>query len=300
MSTVGDNKMMVVAWDEKYEQQALALLKKYEETSLFLLENLKTYGSKLTTASYSANYKCLVEDDEVVAVFALTRIGNLLLQTDRKREYAAMIVAACLQEPIALRGVVGAWDIAQPIWNFAKNKITALKETFAQQEILFALDLQCLPVLQEKHMIRYLNSSDYMKWSSLNKEFLSALNIDQGEDEIAMKQRFIQASENQCWFGLFVDNELVAMASFLACIDNVGQIGGVCTTASMRKQGLSKELISRLILDGKVNKNLKKIILFTGINNTAAIGLYEGLGFKRIGYFGLLFGELINGKECKD
>ena len=59
----------------------------------------------------------------------------------------------------------------------------------------------------------------------------------------------------------------------------------------MRKQGLAKALIYQMALDGKVNKSLDEVILFTTEDNYPAIKLYDGLDFKRIGYFGLLFGE---------
>ena len=110
--------IQVVNWNKQLEQQAYELLNKYEETSLFLLLNLKTYGPKLTEASYSADFKCLIKDGQVIAVFALTKVGNLLIQADRKADYSAIIVDECLKEPIPLRRIVGEWSLAKRILDY--------------------------------------------------------------------------------------------------------------------------------------------------------------------------------------
>ena len=46
-----------------------------------------------------------------------------------------------------------------------------------------------------------------------------------------------------------------------------------------------------LIRDCIQGLQLEKLILFTGENNLAALGLYGSLGFERSGDFALLFGS---------
>ena len=79
---------------------ALGLLERFEETSLFLLGNLAEHGPVLGPALTSGNFKCVVDDGQVVAVFGLSRNGNLCLQSDRQRDYSRLILDACAQEPI--------------------------------------------------------------------------------------------------------------------------------------------------------------------------------------------------------
>jgi ribosomal protein S18 acetylase RimI-like enzyme len=44
------------------------------------------------------------------------------------------------------------------------------------------------------------------------------------------------------------------------------------------------------MLNGKTNKHMDKIVLFAEENNTAAINLYESIGFKQIGFFAYVWG----------
>jgi 8-oxo-dGTP diphosphatase len=284
------NAIKVVNWNKQLEQQAYELLNKHEETSMFLLSNLKTYGPKLTGASYSANFKCLVKDNQVVAVFALTKIGNLLIQTDRRADYSAIIVDECLKEPISLLGIVGEWSLAKQILDYVKNKIPSFNKVLSKKSILFELALSDFSSVNTNFNIRYLEPSDYAGWNSLNKALLSERDLNQNEDESDKYQRFLENTKQKYLFGIFVDNKLASTASFVSCVDKIGQIGDIFTITEMRKKGLAKKLICQLILDGKINKHLEKVILFTGEDNHVAIKLYENIGFKRIGYFGLFFG----------
>lgn len=285
------NNIEVIEFDKKFEQQTYKLLNTYKESSMFLLSNLKTYGSKLTDASYSANFKCLIQNNKVVAVFALTRIGSLLIQTDRNVDYSTIIVDECLKEPIPLRGIIGDYKLAKQILDVAKNEIQSFEKTADKKSILFQLIVSNLPYIESNLCIRYLKSSDYAEWSSAYKDFSSTLNLitDKNEDSSSRYKRFLDGVKCNYLFGLFVNNKLAAIASFIVCYDKIGQIGSVFTIPEMRKQGLAKELIYQIALDGKINKHLHEVILFTSEDNYPAIKLYEGLDFKRIGYFGLFF-----------
>lgn len=286
-----NDNIKVINWNKDLEQQALDLLNKYKESSLFLLSNIKTYGSKLTDASYSANFKCLVKDHKVVAVFGLTKIGSLLFQTDRNADYSTLIIDECLKEPISLCGIIGDWQLAKQILDVTKTKILAFANTIPKKSILFKLALENLPNLKPKFAVKYLELSDFAEWNAAYKAFSSTLNLitDKNEDESSRYKRFLGGVKDKYFFGLFINNKLAAIASFIVCSGETGQIGGVFTLPEMRQQGLAKELIYQLALDGKINKHLDEAVLFTSEDNYPAIKLYESLGFKKIGYFGLFF-----------
>jgi predicted GNAT family acetyltransferase len=285
------NEIQVVDWNKTLEQQAYELLYKYEETSLFLLSNLKMYGSKLTDDTYSGNFKCLVKSDNVVAVFALSKIGNLIMQTDRTEDYSEVIFKACMHEASQLKGIVGDWELAKPIWDYAKKQLPQLKEKLCAKEILFRIMLDDFVRADPAHNVRYLHAHDYPKWLPLIKAFSQEQNVDQGESDDDRRVRFLQEVKRESWFGLFLDKRLVSMAAFTANINQTSMVGSVYTLPEMRKMGLAKKVMQQLLFDGKNSKNLKKIVLFTGENNYPAISLYKSLGFTRIGYFGLLFGS---------
>jgi len=133
--------IQVILWNKHYETKALELLKKYEETSLLLLENLKSFGPTLTEDTYSGNFKCLIKDERVVAVFALTRVGNLIVQTDHNENYMDIIINACMQENLPFHGVVGDWILAKPLWDCARQKIPTLQEHAHKKAILYSANL---------------------------------------------------------------------------------------------------------------------------------------------------------------
>lgn len=284
------NEIQVIDWNKTLEPQACELLYKYEETSLFLLANLKMYGSKLTGDTYSGNFKCLVKNGKVVAVFALSKIGNLIMQTDRAENYSEFIFQTCLHEAIPLKGVVGDWELVKPIWDYAKKQLPQLKEKLCAKEILFRIMLDDFVRTDPAHNVRYLNAHDYHEWLPLIKAFSQEQNVDQGESDDDRRVRFLQEVQRESWFGLFLDKKLVSMAAFTANINQTSMVGSVYTLPEMRGKGFAKKIMQQLLLDGKSSKHLQKVVLFTGENNYPAISLYKSLGFIRIGYFGLLFG----------
>jgi len=286
-----NNSFEVVKWSNQVEKQAMALLNQYEDTSFFLLSNLNTYGPKLGEETYSADFKCLVKNKKVVAVFALTKIGNLLLQTDHLQDYSSLIVNECLKDSLQLKGVVADWGLAKPVWDYVKEQLFQLKETAYQKDILFKILLNDLPVQKSTFDICYLKADDYEAWNLLNNHFLHERGLYQAEDENLKHRRFIQDTEAKYLMGLFMHGKIISMAAYTAYVNKTGVIGGVYTLPEKRRQGYSQALIYQLLLDGKINKKMDKVILFTGEDNIPAVKLYEGLGFERIGYFGLLFGE---------
>jgi len=283
------NNTKVVPWQEQFAPQAYALLNKYLASSLLLLTNLTTYGPKLTTASYSGNFKCLLKNDQVVAVFVLTRIGNLLVQTDRADDYAKTIVAECVQEPIQLQGVVGAWEIVQSIWAIANQQLPSLAKKNCQKALLFRLSLDTISATStvSKYDIRSLTPTDYQQWALLNTAYLREQHLNLKEAETAQYNRFLTDVANLSWSGLFIDNQLITIANFISHINNVGQLGGVYTSPNMRRHGFAKALIQHKLSVGKKTQQMQQVILFTKETNIPAIRLYQSLGFNQIGNFGI-------------
>ena len=289
MNTIAKN-IKVIPWNKHYETQALEFLKRHEETSLLVLENLKTFGPTLTEDSYSGNFKCLIDDEQVVAVFALTRAGNLIVQTDRNEDYAEIIVNACLQEAITFHGVVGDWELAKSIWDCARQKIPTLKENPCKKAILYNVNLEGIEPNHSEHEIKYLTPPDYAAWNKLYQALQLEQHLDHDEAEKIRQRRFMHETARQYWLGLFIYNQLVSIVAYIACTNQTGQVGGVYTLPAMRRKGLVKTLMLQLMYDAKVKRNLDRMVLCTGEDNFRARQLYEGLGFKKIGYFGLLFG----------
>ncbi len=73
-----------------------------------------------------------------------------------------------------------------------------------------------------------------------------------------------------------------------------GQVGGVFTVQSRRREGLARALMLGIVADSIRVHGLSKLILFTSPSSPGAPELYESIGFERLGDFGLLFGKPAN------
>src|SRR3954466_13144366 len=89
-----------------------AFLERVPETSLFLLSNIRAFGTRLSESMYSGNLKGVKQGGELAAVFCLTRGGSLVAQAAGRCDLAAEIVSAGRKEKIPIRGVLGEWDVS--------------------------------------------------------------------------------------------------------------------------------------------------------------------------------------------
>jgi len=65
------------------------------------------------------------------------------------------------------------------------------------------------------------------------------------------------------------------------------QVGGVYTLPKCRNRGYGRTVVAGSLLDAKAG-GVKKAILFTGMNMEAAQRMYQALGFRPIGDYGLV------------
>ena len=85
-------------------ERVRGFLEAHVESSLFLLSNLAIFGPRLTDHWNSGNYRLVEEAGRVVAVFSLTRRGNLIVQAGGRADLADSILEACESEPIEVSG----------------------------------------------------------------------------------------------------------------------------------------------------------------------------------------------------
>lgn len=292
------NNIQVIPWNKAYEEKALDLLRRYQETSLFLLGNLKDLGSKMGEVIYSGNFKCLIKNERVVAVFVLAKIGNILLQTDRNQDYSDVILDTCLTEGIPIRGVIGEYTLATNLLEKLQQKFPSFQTSFHTKDILYQLYLKQVEVSNFKDpSVRFLEESDFDAFNSLFSAFGEELGLDQGQTLEVKRQNFLNATNKQHWWGLFQNGELIAICAYNAHVEKMAQLGGIYTTPKMRKKGCSKRLLQQMIQDSIQVHHVEKLVLFTQEDNMPARRLYESLGFKQIGEFGLFLGEI---KELKN
>ncbi|HCU05824.1 MAG: hypothetical protein A2X77_03055 [Gammaproteobacteria bacterium GWE2_42_36] len=281
-------QIVIQNWSDKLAESALALLKKYPETSLSLLSTLQQQGPYQTHEMSSGNYQCLVCNDQVVGVFMMNGFGRLLLQTDRAVDYSKMIIQAVSPEIEKLTGLMGDWDLTQSCLNALQSHFPATQINVCKKEILYRYNLFPLKPFSKNRQVRLLKPKDYNAWDKLNLAFCTELNSVLFSNDAQRESRYRQEVNNRYWWGLFLEGKLSAICTYLAKFENYAQIGGVYTDPVARNQGLAKQLILEVIQDSKNKHGIDYLTLFTHEKNTIAQKVYETLGFKPIGYFGLI------------
>jgi RimJ/RimL family protein N-acetyltransferase len=264
-------------------------LEAHVETSLFLLGNLAELGTRLGKHLNSGNFRVLCEAEAIVAVFCLTRRGNLLLQTGGREDLGASILGACRAEPMPVQGVIGEWRATQSVWQLLCAD-PGFAPGVAPREVFYGRDLPFAPDATSTLRVRSLLADDFDQWNLVNAAYSAEVHLPvQGtrEERHAM---FSSQADRGYWWGYFDGGELIATASLNASYGRLGQVGGVYTRPGYRGRGLARLTLEKAMHDAWQRHRLERLILFTGEHNRAARALYESLGFVARGHFGLLFG----------
>lgn len=122
------------------------------------------------------------------------------------------------------------------------------------------------------------------------------------EDSVKYPDSFWQERLKQAYVGnsqwlLFAKqaDNLVGMAgAYVADEEDAAEVVGVYVAREVRGQGISKKLVVDLINKIKQDKSIKKLLIGVNPEQVAAMGLYQGLGFKIIGEDKMIMG---NGKQ---
>jgi predicted GNAT family acetyltransferase len=268
-----------------------AFLEQYPETSLFLLSNIRAFGTRLGESLYSGNLKALRQDDELRGVFCLTRGGSLLAQTGGDGRLAPVILHACREERLPIRGVLGEWTVTKALWDLLCHD--GVKPTFESKEIVYRVDLRGPLPEPRGHaaVVRLLKPEDHPQWEQLTSDFVREVGLPLQGTEDQRKSAFGRSVGLSHWWGAFEGERLVSLAGITAMHDIIAQLGGVFTVPDHRRAGLSRDVMTTLMRDAHHIQGLGRLFLFTGEENVAARRMYESLGFDSFGHFGLFFGE---------
>lgn len=188
--------------------------------------------------------------------------------------------------------MIGNWKDCRPFLSHYKALKSHFKVTFESKEKLYSYDLAQWKIVDIDDEVRPLASSDFEQWHKLRNLFMEEEGFSTQGDEESHRKNFISKTENQHWWGLFRKRQLLSIAAYNAKYKDLAQIGGVFTLQEHRRNGYSRFCMNRLMNDSVHLHKLKRLILFTGENNQSARELYESMGFKDIGHFGLIFGTV--------
>jgi predicted GNAT family acetyltransferase len=277
-------------------ERVRGFLEAHVETSLFLLSNLAIFGPRLGEHWNSGNYRLVEEAGRVVAVFCLTRRGNLLVQAAGRADLAEAILEACESEPLEVCGVVGEWPVAAALWDLLLADPRFEAGPGCSKDVLYRLPLSREMAAGAERVptgmtVRPLDAGDFEQWERLNTAYLAEMRLPLPVVDAAHEAEFARRARARWWWGTFVGAELAATVALNAAYGSVGQVGGVYTRPADRKKGYARAAMLQMMEDSRDLHEFDKLILFTGEDNLSARRLYESLGFEVSGAFGLLLGS---------
>jgi predicted GNAT family acetyltransferase len=274
-------------------ERVRSFLEAHLDTSLFLLSNLAIFGPSLLDHGNSGNYRLVEEAGRVVAVFCLTRRGNLLVQAAGRADLAESILEACEAETIEVSGVAGEWPTAEALWELLRAD-PRFEPTLSSKDVLYRLPLPgegARMTLPPGVVVRALDASDFEQWERLNTAYCAEVRLPLPVADEAHEAEFVRRTRAKWWWGTFVGSQLAAVVGLNAAYGVVGQVGGVYVRPADRKKGLARAAMELLMDESQEHHHLEKLILFTNEDNQSARRLYESLGFEAAGAFGLLLGS---------
>ncbi len=288
---IGEDLYILEKANEENIEEMLHYLREHENSCLFLLGDLEEHGYTLTDAPNSGNFQIIRNGEDIAAVFCLTQRGNLLVQSNEiTTRVFEIILDACRQEPIKLRGLIGEWDFCSQFWNFLKGKQAIAREKFFSKNNLYALNISDEAIPQQIN-VRFLQNDDFIQWRSAHIEYAKEMGLPEDLNEEQLYEQFQSKVAKRTIWGLFKNKGMISSAELNAKAGSLAQLGGVFTLPKYRKQGFAKSLLQQIVRDCRKIHNLRKLVVFTDENNEAAIRLYAFLGAKPCGKYTLLFGE---------
>lgn len=275
---------------ERNIAEVRGFLARHEESAQFLINNLREHGATLGEHKNSGNFKALRVGTEIVGAFCLARRGNLYVQTSSP--LPEMVLDACANEPIQLKGFVGDCGSVEPVYRLFKERSPSFVASYESKEILYSKRLYAGdPGMMRDARVRLLSATDFPRWIELRRAFLLEVGLPNDGSDQEMRSDFEHGVASGCWWGLFEGEELCATTALNSTGEAIGQVGGVFTLKQFRQRGLAKALMIHMLRDCRDTHGHTKSILFTGETDYPAQKLYESIGYRRIGYFALVLGK---------
>lgn len=264
-------------------------LNHYQETTMFIRNNLYHSGITYQDAPFHGEYYGSFENNKINGVLAHYWNGNVMMQTENFSALSALVEEFEFKRTRPIAGILGEDGQA----GFVIDKLNLKASLFAinYQEKLFLLNLDKMTIPQAINSysctLKPVQDCDM----DIIKEWLVAYHIEalgDDADNPTLEQSIIdeiqdtQLSQNR-WV-LFVNNTPVSLCGFNANLPDIVQIGPVYTPPSLRNKGFARIAVY-LCLKQAADRQVKRAILFT--NDNSAICAYQALGFHQIGNYRL-------------
>jgi uncharacterized protein len=264
-----------------------AFLREHRDGSMFLRSNLREGGLVYGGLARQADYVAAFRDGAIVAVAAHTWNGMLQMQAPEQAEELARACVAASGRRVT--GLIGPRsDVKAARAALGLSGVVARKDA---DDGLFALELDELVVPAR------LASGEVVARPALpqDRELLCEWRVAYdceilgGQDSPETRAGaagFIdwQIAEGFAWVALEA-GALVSMSAYNCGLPEIVQLGGIFTPPALRARGHAKAAIAAQLLASRA-QGVTRAVLFA--SDPKAIRCYEGLGFRRVGDFGLV------------
>lgn len=224
-------------------------------------------------------------DGRTVAVASLTL--NVVLaaaaELDAHGRATAMehLAERVVSRSIPVRAIISDVSLVDPLWRTLEPHL-APPTVIRLHQPVYALRARPTD-LPDLGSMRYASESDLPRLvPACAAMHLEEVGIDPlSRDAPGYRQRILELVQRRRSLVLVEDGRIVFKCEYSAVTDDAIQLMGVWTAPSHRRRGLARRGMREIC--GHILRQRRAVTLFVNDFNTAAVRLYESLGFRRIG-----------------
>ena len=273
--------------DNSDQPEMDAFLVLHRDSSMFLRANSGRVGLVYQPATLHATYAGAFENGRMCGVAAHAWNGMLLLQCPENVEEIARVCVSLSDRHVS--GLTG------PLEQVQRARVAlGLADAAARaedDEWLYGLDLANLTVpraLEDGSVIcRYPLPEDHDTLCRWRTDYdIEALGSPYS-DETRQRATSVldgQIAQQHAWVAVH-DGRLVSLSAFNAVLPDIVQLGGIYTPPEYRGRGYAKVAVAGSLIAAR-ERGATRAVLFT--DNPSAARSYEGVGFRRLGDYGLV------------
>ena len=206
--------------------------------------------------------------------------GDAAIPKDITDTAISLIAERILTRMLPVRAIISPAHLVESLWNDLRSRLDPPTVVRLNQPV-YALPRRIdYPDLM---LSRYSTLRDLDQLvpaaAAMHKE---EVGIDPLErDAAGYRERIRELIEKKRSIIRHLDGRIVTKTEYSAVTNDAVQLMGVWTHPKYRRHGLSRELLREVC--GHLGRKGKTVTLFVNDFNRPAIGLYESLGFQRIG-----------------
>lgn len=258
---------------------ALAFLRRDPLINVYLISRLEEEHTVAATQIFAVRH-----NSEIILVASLAT--NIVLAADPavNRDLLdaaiAMIADRMVTRMMPVRAIISPAPLVERLWERLRSRLDPPTVVRMNQPIYSIRRRFDFPDLRAS---RYATTRDLDQLvpacAAMHKE---EVGIDPLErDAVGYRERIRELVEKKRAIIRVDQGKIVAKCEFSAVTPEAVQLMGVWTQPHLRRQGLARETLREIC--GHVFRKGKTVTLFVNDFNRPAIGLYESMGFQRIG-----------------